>query len=185
MSRRTLSAALAALAIPVFASPASANFDVAAKIVCFDVDGTKLVKEKFKNDAVIADCLGVASTDPAVAAHALTWDSDTRELHVIRRCDEQEVCDLSDEVTCEDVSQKTMSGFKNAAGCIYRLLDFGPVDVEGTMICSDKESYSYSSNKYTYKIACSGSFSADGDACAIAFKSGRLFEESGTCPLAD
>src|SRR5262245_2378963 len=97
----------AALTLALLAASAWANYDVKAKISCADVAGDKLVKTKLGNDEVVAACLGVAPSDPSVADYALTFDSDTRELHVIRRCDSLVMCDLSDKIACQTAGTNT------------------------------------------------------------------------------
>lgn len=170
--------ALIALLGTAVALPASANYLVSSKSVCADTVNNKLVKQKLTNEAVIARCLGVGVTDPSVAAHALTFDSDFRELHVIRRCDSLVVCDMSTQLDCETAGAE----LDTKAACIYRLLDFGEFAVEGTMLCKETEKYSFKTHKYSFKAQCAGALELGTEVCAIAFSSGKLFQQSGVCP---
>jgi hypothetical protein len=179
--------ALLALATGLtFAAPSAwANYNVSAKFVCYDTGGSKLLKPNGGNDAIIALCLGVQPGDPSIADFALTFDSDSRELHVIRRCDDSiAICDLSTQLTCETAGQNDVNGINTNAACIYRVEDFGGLPVEGTMACLEKEKYSAASGKYAFATSCSGALDVGSSPCTLSFKSGRLFEESGGCPTA-
>jgi len=181
MSLRGLMALAAALTL---AAPAWANYNINAKLVCYDDGGSgKLLKLKGTNKDIIAMCLGVPVTDPTVANYALTFDSDFRELHVISRCDDSViVCDLSTQLGCKTATTDDDHGFSNNAGCVYQILDAGKTDVQGLLTCVEKEKYSLSTNKYTFSTSCIGSLDAGGTPCTLSFKSNRLFEESDSCP---
>ncbi len=167
------------------AADARANWNLKAKLTCYESvdDGTKLEKGKGKNDEVVAACLGVATTDPSVANYSLTFDSDTRQLNVIRNCDSLVICDLSTQLGCESALTGNKADYKLKQQCIYRLLDIGESNVEGTMICKENESYKVSNNKFKFDASCDGNLDYDGLPCTISFNTGKLFEESGVCPV--
>ena len=176
----------AAAALTVLAPSAWANYNVKAKIVCADVAGDKLTKVKLGNDDVIAACLGVAPTDPSVADYALTFDSDTRELHVLRRCDSLVVCDLSDQIACQTAGTNTKGMINTTASCAYRMLDIvaSKIDLEGTLVCKEREKWNATTDKYSFSTSCDGTYSTGGSTpCTISLKSGKLFDESGVCPV--
>ncbi|HTO05781.1 MAG TPA: hypothetical protein VMR86_01885 [Myxococcota bacterium] len=180
MKQATLAALAAAL---TFAVPSAwANYNVNAKLTCYDDgDGSKLLKLKLGNAALIARCLSVTISDPSVANYALTFDSDTRELHVIRRCDSLVMCDLSSQASCQTAGESGENINTNAA-CIYTLLD-PTEDPVGQMACFEKEKYSLATNKYSFSTSCAGTLDI-GEPCTLSFKSGKLFDESGACPTA-
>lgn len=174
-----------ALGLALFvALPAQANWDVKAKLTCYDDAGdtTKLPTFKGSNEEIVAACLGVVETHPSVAEHSLVFDSDFRELHVVRNCDALVVCDLSTQVSCATALDGIMSSYKLSQRCIYELLDIGPNSVFGSMICKESESWDAAKDKFTFKTSCSGNFDIDGEPCTLSFSSGKLFEESGSCP---
>jgi len=160
--------------------PAHANFDVKAKVTCYDSSEgtTKLPSSKGGNETIVADCLGVPVTDPQVALHSLVFDSDFRELHVVRNCDTQIICDLSDQVVCASAFDGDESAYKLNQVCIYDLIEFGV----GSMICKESESWNASKDKFSFKTSCNGNLEAGGSPCELSFKSGKLFQESGACP---
>lgn len=169
----------------LLASPASANFVVKAKATCYDSankNSTKLDTTKGKNLDIVAACLGVPTTDPSVDDYSLTFDSDSNVLHVIRNCDELEICQLSNIETCASGTQETSNGYKSKRQCIFDLIDFGGNSVDGTMICKQSESYNYGSEKYGFKTSCKGQYDFEGLACTLSFSSGKLFQETGSCP---
>jgi hypothetical protein len=162
------------------ASSAWANYDVNAKFTCYSGSDDKLLKAKGGNEEVIAACLGVSPTSPVVADYALTFDSDFRELHVVRRCDTAIICDLSTQLGCE-IGGPHSESINTQTACTYRLLDLGASGVEGTMSCIEKEKYSLSTHKYSFSTSCVGALDVDGTPCTLTFKSGRVFDESGVC----
>lgn len=181
---RSLSAFIAVGLLSLLATDARANWNLKAKLTCYESvnDGTKLEKGKGGNDEVVATCLGVAPTDPSVANYSLTFDSDSRQLNVIRNCDSLVICDLSTQLGCETALTGNKSDYKLKQQCIYRLLDDGTSEVEGTMICKENESYKLSNNKFKFDASCDGNLDFDGLPCTISFNTGKLFEESGVCP---
>jgi len=171
--------ALVAVLGSAVALPASANYLLNAKVTCYDVANDKLVSNKPKSEDLIALCLGVAPTDPSVADFALTFDSDTRELHVVRRCINEPVqCQLSTQLSCDSAGQD----FNVDGACVYQLLDNGAHDVQGTMLCKETERYSLKTHKYSFKAKCAGGFTLDGHSCSIAFTTGKALDDSSTCP---
>lgn len=181
---RFLALALALGLTLLVALPAQANFAVKAKFTCYEgaVDTTKLPSDKGGNTEVVAACLGVPDTDPSVADYSLVFDSDFRELHVVRNCDAQIICDLSDQVTCATAVDGVFDDYKLNQQCVYRLLDVGSNPVFGSMICKESESWNAITDKYSFKTSCEGSLDFDGAPCSLSFSSGKLFEESGSCP---
>jgi len=173
----------AAAALTLLAPSAWANYDVKAKITCADVSGDKLGKLKLGNDDIIAACRGVAPTDPSVADYAVTFDSDTRELHVLRRCDSLIVCDLTDQIGCQTAGTNTKGEIDTTASCAYRALDINGIDIEGTLVCREREKWSAAKDNYSFSTSCEGTYSSGGiTPCTISFKSGKAFDESGVCP---
>ena len=177
----------AALGLLALTTEAQANWTLKAKLTCYESqdEGTTLEKGKGKNVDVVAACLGVASTDPSVQDFSLTFDSDTRQLNVIRNCDSLVICDLSTQLACQSALTGNKSDYKLKQQCIYRLLDIGESAVEGTMICKENESYKLSNNKFKFSSSCDGNFDFDGLPCTLSFSTGKLFEESGTCPVVE
>lgn len=172
--------ALVAVLGSAVALPASANYLLNGKVVCYDVVNDKLVTHKPKPTDLIALCLGVAPTDPSIANFALTFDSDTRELHVVRRCiGAPVICDLSTQLVCDTAGHD----FNTDQGCVYRLLDLGGHHVEGTMTCKETERYSMTTHRYSFKAKCAGGFALDDSACTISFSIGKGLDESAQCPL--
>lgn len=174
-----------ALGLVVFAAlPAQANFDVKAKFTCYEggEGTTKLFADKGANEDIIATCLGVEPTDPSVTQHSLAFDSDLRELHVIRNCDALVVCDLSSLVTCATASDGPFDDYKLNQQCVYELLDIGTTPASGSMLCKESESWDAARGKFTFKTSCSGNLDFQGAPCAFSFSTGSLFEESGSCP---
>lgn len=169
----------------LIAFPASANWFVKAKTTCYDSankNSTKLEKTKGKNLDIVAACLGVSTTDPAVDNYSLTFDSDTQTLHVIRNCDALEVCALSSQPTCASGTKESTNSYKTKRQCIFGLVDFGQNDVDGTMICKQSESYNFESNKFGFSTSCKGQFEFNGLACTLSFSSGKLFNLDNGCP---
>ena len=155
-----------------------------AKLTCYEgAEGTtELVSDKGGNDDIVAACLGVAVTDPSVANYSLTFDSDFRELHVVRNCDTMVVCDLSTLLTCATAFDGTISDYKFSQQCIYQLLEIGTNPASGRMICKEGESWDAAADKFSFKTSCNGNLDIAGAPCSFSFSSGKLFEESGTCP---
>ncbi len=147
-----------AAALTLLAPAARANWNVKAKLLCYEASN--------QNDA-------------------LTYDSDTRELHVINRCDESVVqCDLSNHGVCSSSTRETSSKYKTNRACTDELLNIGASEVEGSMLCLENEGYSFSSHKFSFGAACQATLEVDGLPCVLAFKSGKLFKESAVCPTA-
>jgi hypothetical protein len=186
---RSLVTALAFGLAILLAVPASANWNVKAKLVCYDdavsENSTKLDVSKGKNVDIVAACLGVAPTDPSVAEHALVFDSDNRVLTVIRNCDEVPIiCTIAVQESCATGYQESSSGYKLKQQCIYDVGDVGPNDADGTMICKESESNNETSGKFSFKTSCKANIDFEGQACTLSFGSGKLFEESAeACPL--
>jgi hypothetical protein len=168
------------IGVALLALPARANYLVTAKLVCYDAQSDKLARAKRGNADLIAKCIGEAPTSPLVADYAVTFDSDTRELHVLRRCDGAAICDLSNSSHCETIGDV---GITSKSACLYDLLDIGSTAVHGTLLCTDNETYSFTTHKYTYKASCAGTFSTPSESCTIGFKTGKAFDTSGSCPL--
>jgi hypothetical protein len=172
--------------VGLLAAPAVANFDANATLTCWVAAEGRLLRGRLGNDDIVAACLGVDEGDPLIASYALVFDSDTRELRVVRRCDALVECVLSDFVTCAEAITETATSTRSRASCVYDLRDVGATSVEGTMICS--QSQSDSARSFRFRASCSALMSADvlltGEAlpCALKLRTGRLFEESGTCP---
>src|SRR5262245_49473280 len=124
----------AAAALSLLAPTAWANWNVKVKATCFAPDGDKLVKEKGGNANIIGACIGADPTDPVIDNYAVTFDSDTRELHVILRCDSTVICDLSDQISCEAAGQNDKLGINTKGACVYNMLDIGKNDVQGTFL---------------------------------------------------
>lgn len=170
------------------AAPVHANFDVKLTATCISLDdeNSKLVKDKVGNDEVVEACLireALPATPADVAAHALVFDSDTLpagELRVIRRCDAAVICSFSSYVSGRSAEKDTGSTISNKSVVIFDLLDVGEGN-NGCMICSQSDSYSFSSNKFKFKASCTGILDGEGDPCTLKLKSGKLFEEEGTC----
>src|SRR5215813_11405797 len=152
----------AAAALTLLAPSAWANYDVKARITCADVSGSKLAKLKLDNADIIGACLGVAPTDPSVDNYAVTFDSDTRELHVLRRCDSLIMCDLTDQLGCQTAGTNTKGEIDTTASCAYRMRDINGIDIEGTLVCREREKWSAAKDKYSFSTACEGTYSSDG-----------------------
>jgi hypothetical protein len=176
MLRAVIAVTLFSVILP--ALPARANYLVSVKLTCYDGQGDKLAKVKRGNADIIGMCIGKPANDPSIANYAVTYDSDSRELHVLRRCDGAVTCDLSDVSRCETVGDV---GITSKRACLYDLLDIGATDVHGGMLCTENETYSMKTHKYTYKETCAGSLATPSETCAISFKSGKGFDESGIC----
>ena len=162
------------------ALPAQANFDVKAKVVCYDdafKGSTQLDTFKGGDLAIVAACLGVSETHPSVAEHSLVFDSDSRELHVVRNCDSEVVCDLSDQITCASAQDGNFDDYKLNQQCIYELINL----VAGSMICKESESWNAATDAFKFKASCRGHFHIEGEPCTLSLSTGKLFEESGIC----
>lgn len=179
---------LAVLALFVFpALPARANWDVKVKLTCYESIEGKIQKLRGSNTDLIAACLGVEPEDPSIADYTVTFDSDTRELHVLRRSDCVEICDISEEIGCQEATSETSSQIKHQRSCVDDLSDFGvdpndpnsPMDVDGSMICSESDSYSFSTNEFSFKASCKGNLIGGGTPCDISFSAGKLT----VCPV--
>ena len=179
---RHLLAAVAALGL--LASPAWAvEYNVKAKAVCGDASsGTKLERVTGDNANIIALCVGVSPTDALVDSYAVTFDSSARELHVVLRCNGAIVCDLTDLITCQTAGVNTKGAIDTKALCSYRMLDIGLSNVEGNLLCKEREFFSAAKGKYAFSTSCVGNLASDSNPCALALKSGKPFEQSGVCP---
>src|SRR5215510_8586958 len=133
--------ALAALAALTLLAPSAwANWNVKAKITCYEPDNAseKLLKGKGGNADIIAACTGLSPTDPMIDNYAVTFDSDSRELHVILRCDDSVVvCDLSNQLGCAVAGQDDKLGINTKGVCVYTMLDVGKSDVQGQFVCHE------------------------------------------------
>lgn len=183
---RSLAAAMAFGLASLLAVPASANWNVKAKVTCYDdaedENSTKLDVFKGRNLDFVAACLGVATTDPSVAEHSLVFDSDFRVLTVIRNCDALVVCTIATQEACASGQSESDSGYKLKQQCIYDIDDIGLNSADGTMICKESESYNMNTNKFSFKTSCKAIFEYEDEPCTLSFGSGKLFEESGVCP---
>ena len=168
----------------LLAVPASANFQAKAKYSCYlGTEGsTKLPKTKGDNDTLIAACLEVAEDNPIVADYSLVFDSDTNALNVIRNCDSAVICALTSDTGCADAFKSGFNGdgYRQKAFCTLDFIDFGAFDVTGSMSCKQKESDNGS--KFKFKSSCQGDINFEGTPCSIKVNTGKLFEESGSCP---
>jgi hypothetical protein len=183
---RSLVTAFAVATAMLLAVPASANWNIKAKVTCYDdaevKNSTKIDVFKGKNIDFVAACLGVATTDPSVAEHSLVFDSDFRVLTVIRNCDAQVVCTIATQESCASGQSNSESGYKLKQQCIYGIGDIGDIDADGTMICKESESYNMNTEKFSFKTSCKATFQYGDEPCTLSFGSGKLFEESGVCP---
>jgi hypothetical protein len=172
-------AALGLLAAPAWA----VEYTVKAKASCADASGgTKLEKVTGDNTNIISLCVGISSTDPVIDDYAVTFDSSARELHVVLRCNGAIVCDLTDLITCQTAGVNTKGAIDTKALCTYRMLDIGMSNVEGTLLCKERELFSAAKDKYAFSTSCVGSLASDSTPCALALKSDKPFEQSGICP---
>ena len=106
--------AISVLALFVFpALPAQAEWDVKAKLTCYESFDGKGQKLKGSNTDLIAACLGVEPEHPSIAEHAVTFDSDSRELHVLRRSDCVEICEISAPTGCQEAISESSSQIKS------------------------------------------------------------------------
>jgi len=181
MTRQVL-AALAAFGL--LAAPAWAvEYNVKAKAVCAGGSaGMKLDTFKGDNSNIISLCVGISPTDPMIGDYALTFDSTGHELHVVLRCNGAVVCDLTDQITCQTAGINTKGVIDTRAACSYRMLDIGMSNVEGTLLCRERELYSAAKNKYAFHTSCVGNLASDSTPCGIGLTSGKPFEQSGMCP---
>jgi hypothetical protein len=184
MTRHALAAAaaLGLLASPVWA----AEYAVKARAVCTDASGgMRLETVKGDNTNIISTCVGVADTDPSIALYAVTFDSTTRELHVVQRCDGAISCDLTDKITCQTAGINTKGVIDTRATCSYRILDIGMSSVEGTLLCRERELYSAATGKYAFHTSCAGNLAADTTPCWLGLTSGKPFVPDVTvmCPI--
>ena len=171
--------AVSVLALFVFpALPAQAEWDVKAKLTCYESFDGKIQKLKGSNTDLIAACLGVEPEHPSIAEHAVTFDSDSRELHVLRRSDCVEICEISEPIGCQEAISESSSQIKSQRSCVDAVNDIGSVPVEGSMICSESDSYSFSTHTISFKASCKGNFIADGTPCDISYSAGKQF----VCP---
>ena len=171
--------ALTLFSVMLTARTAQANYLANVKLTCYDAQGDKLTKQKRGNADIIGMCIGQPANSAAIANYTVTYDSDFRELHVLRKCDGAVICDLSDVSQCETVGSV---GLTSKRACIYDLKNIGTTDVHGTMLCTENETYSMSTHRYTYKESCAGGLATETLVCALSFKSGKGFDESGVCP---
>jgi hypothetical protein len=169
-------------ALIAFAPAARADFEVTSKLTCFDNANDKLAKGKAGNEALIALCLGVDATDPAVSGYVLVFGTDPRELRVLRRCDSLLVCVLSSESGCSVAGPMTATGFKRKGECVHQLQPAGSHQLSGSLLCSEADQYQVEPSRYTYKGVCSGQFAVDGQPCQVSLRTGNEFDAGGACP---
>lgn len=157
------------------ALPARANWEVKAKLTCYESFEGKLEKLKGTETDLIAACLDVSPEDASIADYVVTFDSDGRELHVLRRSDCVEICEISQQIGCQEVAAETSSQAKSQRSCVDDLEDIGAMSLDGSMLCSESDSYSFSTNKFSFKASCKGNFIADGIPCDFSFSTGQEF----------
>ena len=168
--------ALSVLALFVFpALPAAAEWDVKAKLTCYESVEGKIATLKGSNTDLIAACLDTDPEDPGIADYAVTFDSDSRELHVLRRSDCVEICEISEPIGCQEAISETSSQIKSQRSCVDELNDIGIMPVDGSMICSESDSYSFSTHTISFKASCKGNFIAGGTPCELSFSVGKEF----------
>ena len=172
-----LAAVLAFHALPARA----ADWNVRLKLTCYESLGASLSSLRGSNVDLIAACLGVEPEHSSVAEHALTFDSEGRELRVVRSCDGAEICDISQQIgSCQVAVSESSTQLKVKRSCIDELVDFGSANIKGTMICS--ESSSVSSQGSSFKSSCKATLISDDDTpCELSFSTGKLFETTGAC----
>jgi hypothetical protein len=100
----------------------------------------------------------------------------------VLRCNGAVVCDLTDQITCQTAGINTKGVIDTRAVCSYRMLDVGMSNVEGTLLCRERELFSAVKDKYAFHTSCVGNLASDSTPCWIGFTSGKPFEQSGTCP---
>ena len=160
------------------ANPAWANWDIKLKASCQEAGASKLAKLSLAKADLISYALGQIGSGLAVAGAELVFDSDTRRLTVVRRCDAAVLYVFASEGACQEVATQKGATSNYTRSC---LLVFEGAD-EGTALGSEKESYNESSGAFTFKGSYSGQFLIDGLPCAIGWSTGKLFETSGICP---
>jgi hypothetical protein len=181
-------ALMLAASVPValwLTTPAAAeSWTVQGKWTCHEsATGTsKLPTRRSSAELPIAACLGVAAGDPAVGAHSLVFDFDTSRLLVVRSCDGQIACILTQSHACADATDQDDAGFKTNGACLYRLVDFGAAQGDGEMACREIESGSFVTDALRFRAACHGMVELDGRPCTFKLKTGRPFAETGSCP---
>jgi len=103
----------------------------------------------------------------------VTFDSDERELHVLRRSDCEEICEISEQIGCQEAISESSSQIKSQRSCVDDLEDIGATSLDCSMICSESDSYSFSTHKFSFKASCKGNFIADGTPCDFSFSTGK------------
>lgn len=160
------------------ANPAWANWDIKLKTSCQQAGESKLAKLSLNKADLITHALSEIGSGLGVAGAELVFDSDTRRLTVVRRCDAAVLYVYASEGGCQEVSSQNGATFIYTRSC---LLVFEGAD-EGTALGSEKESYNEASNAFTFKGSYIGQFLIDGLPCAIGWSTGKLFATSGVCP---
>ena len=75
------------------------------------------------------------------------------------------MCDLTDQITCQTAGVNTKGVIDTRAACSYRMRDIGMSNVEGTLLCRERELYSAAKNKYAFHTSCVGNLAFDTTPC--------------------
>ena len=85
------------------------------------------------------------------------------------------VCDLTDQITCQTAGINTKGAIDTRTACSYRMRDIGMSNVEGTLLCRERELYSAAKNKYAFHTSCVGNLAFDTTPCWFGVTSGKPF----------
>jgi hypothetical protein len=197
---RVRSMTLAIAMMAVAAAPAhAADFLVNVKVLCTrtDVDSAgqeKLVRESQTREQILKICLDSRPEPLTLNDLELTYDANNGVLHVVRKCDGAELCELGSgycvEAINESVAGSTSKLSANSLCSLDIFFTSDAVDMFGGALGKEKvksESVDNVETKLAFKGAYQGQFVMftffDALVCTIKFTTGARFEPTGgLCP---